>query len=80
MIARLRCVFGSSSDKNLPIISLDTAEPNGNVELLKELLSRTPIVIYVVISYNLLVKLEEMNSVYLTLTRVSHSHQIVLVC
>lgn len=73
MARRLSRVLGTASNENFTIRCLDWAETDGYVEVLKQLFTWSSIVVNVVIGNNFLVKLEEVDSVYLVLGECHHA-------
>ena len=65
VIRGLGSILGTSSDKNTTIISLDRAEPNGDIEVNIQYFSLLSFVIHIVKSDKLLIKLEEMDLISL---------------
>ena len=63
VVARLGSVLGTARDEYPPVVSLDRAEPDGNIEVNVEDLPLLSLVVDVVEGHNLLVKLEEVNLV-----------------
>lgn len=63
MVRTLRTILSSPSKENSAIDSLDTTKTYRYVKLSKQLLTGFPVVVNVVVGYNLLIELEEMNLV-----------------
>ena len=61
MIAWMRAIPGTSSYENSSIVGLNTAEPDGNVEIYVQEFPCFLISIYVVESENFLIKFEEVD-------------------
>ena len=79
MVAWLSCVLCAASDKYLTIVGLYATEADWNIELLEQLLPTAAIVVHIVVSDDLLIKLEEMNPVHLILNLLRAANKFVCI-
>jgi hypothetical protein len=65
VVAALRGVLGSTCNENAAVISLNRTESDWNVEVNAQQLPRLLVLVYVIESYHALIKLEEVDAVWL---------------
>jgi hypothetical protein len=63
MIWALWAVFGSTSQENSSVNRLNTTKSDWNVELSQKLFSSFPVIVHIVVGYDFLVKLKEVDPV-----------------
>jgi hypothetical protein len=65
VVAALRGVLGSTCNEDATVISLNRTEPDWNVEVNAQQLPRLLVLVYVIESNHALIKLEEVDAVWL---------------